>query len=186
MRGRWIIAAVIVAAITGGITVIARSADPGASYFGNHARTTALGIRSRRLSPRRLQLGVESRLPSRRTAPLADHQGHHVRRHSHRCGRDREARRSGALQLSDRLDVGAGLLEPHRSRSGVVPRVSAQGRLRDLRGLRRRRAVERVRIADAPRAAGRHGSSSSRSRTRSSTRSSASRTSTRSCIRCTG
>ena len=47
------------------------------------------------------------------------------------------------------------------------------------------RTVERVRVADAPRAAGRHGSSSSRSRIPSSTRSSASRTSTPSCIRCT-
>ena len=186
MRGRWIIAAVTRCRHHRRHHGHRPLSGSRHRLFGNHARTSALGIRSRRLSPRRLQLGVESRLPSRRAAPLADHQGHHVRRHSHGCGRDREARRSGALQLSHRPDVGAGLLEPHRSRSGGVPRVSAQGRLRDLRGLRRRRAVERVRVADAPRAAGRPGSSSSRSRIRSSTRSFASRTSMRSCIRCTG
>src|SRR5262245_14068676 len=32
MRRRWIIAAMIVAAITGGITLVARSADPGTTY----------------------------------------------------------------------------------------------------------------------------------------------------------
>ena len=67
--------------------------------------------------------------------------------------------------------------------AGVVPRLPAEGRLRRVRGLRRRRSVGELRSADAARAAGRPVLQAGQGAPRSSTRSSRSRTSTRSCIR---
>ena len=54
-----------------------REGEPGepAELRKDHPRSPALGLRLWRVAPRRIQLRVEPRLPSRRTAPLADHQG---------------------------------------------------------------------------------------------------------------
>ena len=74
-------------------------------------------------------------------------------RHPHRRQPDPHARRSRSVQVPARVHVGARLLESDRSRSGGVPRLPGEGRLRRVRGLRRRSAVEQLRGADAPGAA---------------------------------
>ena len=70
--------------------------------------------RPRVRAPGRQQRRLEPRLPARRTAPRPAAQGHHLHRRAHRRQPHSDARRSGALQVSDRLHVGAGLLGDER------------------------------------------------------------------------
>ncbi len=86
--------------------------------------------------PRRAAVGA--RLSDRRHAPDEDPQGADVRCAAHRRLQRPHARRSGALRLSDRLHVGAGVLDDVGCGSEGAAQLPAQGRVHHLRRLPRR------------------------------------------------
>ena len=92
-----------------------RAANPRTT--GGSRSSGCAGVRIRRFPPGRRRRRLEPRLPARRAAPRPHPQGADVARHPHRRQPDPGARRSRAVQVPDRVHVGAGVLEPHRSRS---------------------------------------------------------------------
>ena len=95
---------------------------------------------------------------------------------AHRGDQHPGARRSGAVQVSDRLHARAGLLGADRRGSGGVPRVPAEGRVRHRRRLPETAATGATSRRRCRASCPRRASSTSTRRTRSSTRSSRSTT----------
>ena len=141
--------------------------------------------RARRLLGRRPAV-VGPRLSARRAEPDEDHERDQLPRRAHADDINvRHARRSGAVQVSDRLHHRGRLVDADRSRDGGAARLPAEGRLPDRRRLQGarlarifRRRLGAVRGQHEARVAGRAVLRDGSGAIRSSTRSSRSRRST--------
>ena len=77
--------------------------------------------------------GVGTRPSAVGTEPHADHERGQLPQSAYRRNQYARARRSGSVQVPDRVHHRARLVGDDRPRSGRVTRVSAEGRLRDRR-----------------------------------------------------
>ena len=103
-----------------------------------HVRPRQVQAGAGRLLGRRPAV-MGARLSDRRAEPDADHERDQLARRPRRRHERRDARRSGAVQVSDRLHHRGRLVDADRRGSGGAARLSAERRLPDRRRLQGRR-----------------------------------------------